>query len=107
MNFLRIGFIHMFIQAIAAIILTKGTAFLFPLALSELPGQTFFILWTLFNLVIIGLLLHNMINKLIKNEKYKTVAYLTVIPFVGGIISKFLFILSYIVHFEYINVNFP
>lgn len=45
MSFLRIGFTHMVLQAIAAIILTKGTAFLFPLALSEIPGQTFFLLW--------------------------------------------------------------
>jgi hypothetical protein len=107
MTFLRIGFTHMFLQAIAAIILTKGAAFLFPLALSELPGQTFFLLWAFLNLVIVGLFLHNLINKLIKKEKYKAMAYLTIVPFIGGIISKYLFILSYIVHFNYINKGFP
>jgi hypothetical protein len=68
--------IHFLVQLIFAIVWTKGNIFLFPLALSEIPGISTFLFWVILNFITIWSMfrIHKMKTK--KINLYLLIFYL-------------------------------
>ena len=105
----KIGTIHLLIQAVAFIVMTKGMALLFLQALSESPGWVMLALWLVFNffvIVVVVNLLDLLLPSFLHFALLVTIIKILAVALIGGGVSYLFDLVYYKYQCYYIGEQF-